>query len=136
MVGEMNLNVLLSTMTGTLVDGIFVFATSKNGFPLKGIKPTMIFEEAEGTTCILRKEEADTAQIPYEFPCRMITLEVHSSLEAVGFIARIATELAKEGMGVNSVAGFFHDHIFIADGREEDALRVLGKIAAAAKVEN
>jgi hypothetical protein len=61
----------------------------------------------------------------YEFPCRMITLNIHSSLEAVGFMARIATELAKHGMGVNPVSGFFHDHLFVPDGREQDAMAVL-----------
>ena len=59
----------------------------------------------------------------------MITLSVHSSLEAVGFIARIATELANQGMGVNPVAGFYHDHLFVPDGREQDALEILAKIA-------
>jgi len=60
----------------------------------------------------------------------MITLDVHSALEAVGFIAVIATELAKAGMGVNPVAGFYHDHIFVPEGREGDALRILARIAA------
>ena len=71
----------------------------------------------------------EEAGITYEFPCRMITLEVHSSLEAVGFIARIATALANEGMGVNPVAGFYHDHLFVPVGREQDALDVLSRLA-------
>jgi hypothetical protein len=62
----------------------------------------------------------------------MITLNVHSSLAAVGFIARIATELAKHDMGVNPVSGFFHDHLFVPDGREQDALHILGQIAQSA----
>jgi hypothetical protein len=61
----------------------------------------------------------------------MITLNVHSSLEAVGFIARVATELAKHGMGVNPVSGFYHDHLFVPEGRERDALEILGRLAAA-----
>jgi len=59
----------------------------------------------------------------------MITLNIHSSLDAVGFMARIATELAKHDMGVNPVSGFYHDHLFVPDGREEDALRVLSAMA-------
>ena len=58
----------------------------------------------------------------------MITLSVHSALDAVGFIARVSTALAKENMGVNPVAGFYHDHLFVPDGRQEDALRVLHRL--------
>lgn len=130
MAGEKNLTVLLSSMTGALVEGVFVFVTLKDMSLPANIKPKMMFEEAEGTTYILRKEDAEAAKIPFEFPSRMITLEIHSSLDAVGFMARIATDLAKENMGVNPVAAFYHDHIFIPDGREEDALRVLKEIAA------
>jgi hypothetical protein len=36
-------------------------------------------------------------------------------------------------MGVNPVAGFFHDHLFIPEGREEDALSLLREKALAAK---
>lgn len=133
MVGETNLTVLLSTMTGALVEGVFVFATLKDSSLPSHIKPKMIFEEAEGTTYILHKEDAEASDIPFEFPSRMITLEIHSSLEAVGFMARIATELAKEDMGVNPVSAFFHDHIFIPEGREIDALRVLKRISFDAK---
>jgi uncharacterized protein len=40
----------------------------------------------------------------------MITPNVHSSLEAVGFIfARVASKLAERGIGANPVSGFFHD---------------------------
>ena len=72
------------------------------------------------------REEAEKHGIAHEFPCRMITLDVHSSLEAVGFIARIATELARRGMGVNPVAGFHHDHLFVPEGREGEAMASAG----------
>lgn len=129
MVGESNLTVLLSSMTATLVDGIYVFMTLKDQPLPTTIKPRMMFEEAEGTTYILRKEEAENARLDYEFPSRMITLEIHSSLDAVGFIARIATELAKAEMGVNPVSGYFHDHLFVPDGRHTEALQILEQLS-------
>ena len=89
----------------------------------------MMFQEAEGTTLILLKSEAEEFNLPYEFPCRMITLNIHSSLEAVGFMAKIATELAKHDMGVNPVSGFYHDHLFVPDGRQNDAMNILKKMA-------
>nr|WP_255536405.1 ACT domain-containing protein [Pacificimonas pallii] len=60
----------------------------------------------------------------------MITLNVHSSLAAVGFLARITTALAKAGIGVNPVSGFHHDHLFVPDGRERDAMAVLAQVSA------
>ena len=129
MSGEMDLNVLLQSLSADLVEGTFVFATLKGGDIPAGLSPRMIFQEAEGTTLILLKSEAETHALPYEFPCRMITLNVHSALEAVGFIARIATELAKHGMGVNPVAGFYHDHLFVPEGRELEAMEILAGIA-------
>lgn len=112
MSGETSLSELLRTLSATLADGVHVFATVPDGSAPKDIDARMVFREAEGTTLILLREEAEAHGLNYAFPCRMITLEVHSSLEAVGFIARIATELAAHGMGVNPVAGFYHDHLF------------------------
>jgi hypothetical protein len=123
--GELNTRVLLGTMSARLHDSVFVFCTLPNRNPPAGLKPVMVFEEAEGTTLILGEAEAKSHGLPCEFRCRMITLDVHSSLEAVGFIARVASALAEKGMGVNPVSGYFHDHLFVPSGREEDALRVL-----------
>ena len=129
MAGEANLHILLSSMTATLVDGIYVFSTlNDHQLPTK-VKPRMMFEEDEGTTYILRKEEAEDAGLDYEFPSRMITLNIHSSLDAVGFIARIATELAKADMGVNPISGYFHDHLFVPDGRHAEALQILEQLS-------
>lgn len=131
MSGETNLETLMKSLTAVLVDGIYVFVTLPMGQSVPNLRPRMIFEEAEGTTLILLKSQAEQHALLYEFPCRMITLNVHSSLEAVGFIARIASELAKQDMGVNPVSGFFHDHLFVPDGREEDALSILKTLGSA-----
>ena len=129
MSGELNLQALFETLQATLVDGVYVFITLPKDNVPANIKPRMRFEEAEGTTLIMLKSEAEAAKLAYEFPCRMITLDVHSSLEAVGFIAHIATQLAKHDMGVNPVSGFYHDHLFVPEGREQDALKILKQIA-------
>jgi hypothetical protein len=129
MSGELNLQALFKSLTAILIGGVYVFITlSKDQVP-DGITPRMQFEEAEGTTLIMLQSEAEALGLEYEFPCRMITLDVHSSLEAVGFIAYIATQLAKHDMGVNPVSGFYHDHLFVPNGREQDALDILKQIA-------
>ena len=129
MSGELNLEKLISTMTAVQAEGLYVFVTLKDRAVPPDLKPRMVFQEAEGTTLIVLKEEAEAHGLDHEFPCRMITLNVHSSLEAVGFIARVATELARHGMGVNPVSGFYHDHLFVPDGREADALAIVAQLA-------
>lgn len=132
MAGEMDLKTLLRSLTATLVEDVFVFVTVAPQDVPQGLRPRMMFHEAEGVTLIVTQQDAAMHRLAYEFPCRMITLNVHSALDAVGFIAHIATELAKQGMGVNPVAGFYHDHLFVPLGREQDALDVLARIAAEA----
>lgn len=127
--GETDLGTLLGAMSAKLVDGVFVFATLGAEDVPAGLVPRMLFREAEGTTLILLREEAEAFGLAYEFPSRMITLNIHSSLEAVGFIAHIASVLARHEMGVNPVSAFYHDHLFVPEDRAEDAMRVLAQIA-------
>lgn len=129
MTGETDLDALLRGMSARLWDDVFVFATVGADAVPQGLVPRMQFAEAEGTTLILTLAEAENAGLPYQFPCRMITLEIHSSLEAVGFMARIASALAEKGMGVNPVAGFYHDHLFVPEDRAADAMIVLDRLA-------
>ncbi len=126
---ETNLDRLIAGMAPTMTPEVYVFATSMTAPDIPAI---MRFEEAEGITLIVTRAAADAAGISYEFPCRMITLNVHSSLEAVGFMAVIAARLAAEGIGVNPVAGFFHDHIFVPEDRAKDAMRALTALASGA----
>ena len=132
MAGETDLGTLLRSMSATLAPGTYVFATVPGGAVPPGLSPRMIFREAEGTTLILLRDEAAARGLKAEFACRMITLNVHSALDAVGFIARIATELAAAGMGVNPVAGFYHDHLFVPEDRAEEAMEILRRLAAQA----
>ncbi|WP_299670874.1 ACT domain-containing protein [uncultured Roseobacter sp.] len=131
MSGETNLDTLIAAMSADLAEGLYVFATVEGDHDLSGVAPRMAFKEAEGMTYILLKSEADALGLTYEFPCRMITLNIHSSLEAVGFMARIATELAKHNMGVNPVSAFFHDHLFVPDGRADEAMKILDELSKA-----
>ena len=51
---------------------------------LEGVK--MIFKEQEATTVILPLDVAKAHGLEYTFPSKLITLNIHSSLEAVGFM--------------------------------------------------
>ena len=56
---------------------------------------------------------------------KRIILEVHSSLEAVGLTASVASALAEAGISANVVAAYYHDHIFVPKASADRALAVL-----------
>ncbi|KAK2592598.1 hypothetical protein QQS21_009705 [Conoideocrella luteorostrata] len=126
--GETSLAKLLATLT-TVHPTTFVFATLKSESDLPPLSEIQLFfKESEGATVITSLEYAQTNKLDYFFPSKMITLNVTSSLEAVGFMAVIATKLATKGMGVNPVSGFYHDHLFVPLGREDEAMQTLTEL--------
>lgn len=129
MIGMYDLKSLLAGMSPVLDPSHYVFVTLPDREIPGGIVPRMIMQEAEGTTLIITRYEAEAAGLDAVFDCRMITLEVHSALDAVGFLARITTRLADLGMGVNPVAGYFHDHLFVPADRADDAMTALREMA-------
>ena len=126
MSGEMNLSELLKTMNPIVCDGIYVFCSlSQPVFESSRIQPKMQFFEDEGVTVIILKEEAITLGVEFSAPSRMITLTVHSSLDAIGFLAEITTRLAREKISVNVVSAFYHDHLFVPVNHADRALEIL-----------
>lgn len=111
---------------------LYVFATVPEDAVPAGLRPRMLLREEEGVTLVLPRAEAEALGLAHGFPCRRITLAVHSALDAVGFLARIATALAARGLPVNPVAGVFHDHLFVPDGCEREAMAVLHELARTA----
>jgi hypothetical protein len=72
-------------MKPELRDGLFVFCTIANETEIPAtISPLLMFREREGTTLVVRREEAETAGLHYQFASCLITLSVRSSLDAVG----------------------------------------------------
>jgi hypothetical protein len=130
MAGETDLKKLLATMTPELRPGIHVFATLPPDAPVPdNLEPVMLFREREGTTVIALEERTKAIGLETVFRCRMVTLNIHSSLEAVGFLAAITTRLAAAGMGVNPVSAFYHDHLFVPADRAEEAMKLLVDLA-------
>ncbi|HEX2527180.1 MAG TPA: ACT domain-containing protein [Geminicoccus sp.] len=95
MTGETDLPTLIRSMQPVLRPGVFVFATLPLGkLPDDILSPVMVFQEEEGTTLVVDQASAQAAGLSGIFPCRMITLNIHSSLEAVGFLAAVTARLA------------------------------------------
>ena len=78
------------------------------------------------------RASADSNAVQYSNVWRIITLTVHSDLETVGFLSTITGELAKNGIGVNVVSAYYHDHLFVRVEKAEAALKVLKQIEAKA----
>jgi len=126
MAGEENLKVLLKTMSPQLESEEYVFITLEGNYEdHKNLKPIGSFLEKEGLTFIITKTNADENNLKYEQVFKEITLEVHSSLNAVGLTAAVANKLAEQNISANVVAAFYHDHIFVQTRLALKALKAL-----------
>jgi uncharacterized protein len=123
MAGERDLERLLATMEPELQPGRYVFTTVAE-VPVD-CDAVVLVREAEGTTLVLEQEEADRLGLPYEYVAAMISLRVHSALDAVGLTAAVAAALAEAGMSCNVVAGYYHDHLFVPYERGAEAVELL-----------
>lgn len=130
MSGETDLGRMLEQLSPVLVSGTFVFCTVKGQYSdYAELSPRGSFVEEEGLTLILDQPTADAAGIAYETVMRMITLSIHSSLDAVGLTAAVSAKLTEHEISANVVAAFYHDHIFVQADKAELAVSVLSSLA-------
>lgn len=131
MSGEKNLTKLIASMRPILTENEYIFGTLKtHSFErLALLNPICTFQEKEGLTVVVQKEKADEYKIPYSGVFRCITLNVHSSLEAVGLTAAVSTKLTQSHISANVIAAYYHDHIFIDTKDAEKALLKLNELA-------
>ena len=78
---------------------------------------------------LIREAEGITVVKPGRGWAR-ITLQVHSSLAAVGLTARVAAMLAERGIAANVIAGFHHDHVFVPWDRRDETISALRALSA------
>ncbi len=128
MTEQTDLEILLASMQPELRPGSIVYCTTDRALE-QGVDPLAMITESEGTTYVLRQEDADRLDLPYEFVGAWITLRVHSALDAVGLTAAVSTALASAGIACNVLAGSFHDHLIVPADRATDALEVLTWLA-------
>jgi len=124
-----NLTSLLKNLSPKLNEGDYVYITvsSTDAIP----KEQIVFElnETEGKTVILPRITADNLDLPYTYVARWITLQVYSSLEAVGLTAAVSTALSTHEIPCNIVAGYHHDHLFIDKNLAAQAMELLWELA-------
>lgn len=101
------------TVADELPQGCTIFATVR---------------EPEGLTLVLEQAEADWLGLAYDYVAAIITLTVHSSLQAVGLTAAVSQALTAAGISCNVTAGAFHDHLLVPWDRRADALAALQEL--------
>lgn len=89
------------------------------------LNPISVFQEGEGVTLVIDRKTAGDNGIRYDSVFRLISLHVHSSLDAVGLTAAFSTALGNAGISANVVAAYYHDHIFVPADKAEEAMNVL-----------
>jgi hypothetical protein len=138
MAAIVDINELLLAMSPKLQPDEYVFCTLPKGQALYGdylhLTPLASFNEAEGLTLILTQKMADKAKLLYEGVFKQITLTVHSSLDAVGLTAAVATQLAKHDISANVVAAYYHDHIFVQTNNAQRAMTALAELSSPCKI--
>lgn len=129
MTAEKDLHTLLATMRPELREGEFVYVLWPHGKPLAGAIEAAV-REAEGLTVVLPRVEADRLGLSYDFVGTWITLQVHSSLEAVGLTAAVSAALTEAKISCNVLAGFHHDHLLVPVADGDRALEALHELVA------
>ena len=131
MVGETDLHELLSSMSPALDEHDYVFLTFENARygSHPELEPLASFLESEGLTLVVRRAKAVEHAFTFETVYKHITLEVHSSLDAVGLTAAFSEKLTKHGISANVIAGYFHDHIFVNNDDAERAIDALNEFS-------
>jgi len=132
MSGESNLETLLASMSPVMLDGKYVFCSFTDAAygDHANLQPIASIVETEGLTLVIPKLSADVNNIPYEGVFKGITLQVHSSLEAVGLTSAFSTKLTEHGISANVIAGYFHDHIFVQNDYAKKALDALKEFSS------
>ena len=130
MSGETELKRLLQSMQPQLLADDYVFISIENARygELSELKPKAMFMESEGMTLVVPETLALQHGYYYESVFQCITLQIHSSLDAVGLTAAFATQLAGCGLSANVIAGFYHDHIFVQKNQAKIAVEALNAL--------
>jgi hypothetical protein len=135
MSGETDLNKLIGSMQPVMSELEYVFASlgKDSSVSVDELAPLGTFYEKEGLTVIVSKTNADVSGLSYEGVFKCITLNVHSSLDAVGLTAAVSTALTAQNISANVGAAYYHDHIFVPIAKANQALVCLQKLATDCK---
>ena len=127
MSGIKDLDILLSNMEPVLDKRDFVFCS----FPtfdwdkMRELNPVGFFNEKECMNLNIFQKDAIGKDMDCQSVYRLITLNVHSSLDAVGLTAAFSAKLTEKNISANVIAAYYHDHIFVPKEKAEQALNAI-----------
>ena len=119
MVGERDLDRLLEGLSPELNGRRFAFISTDRTQLADG--DFALIRESQGVTAICERDDGEWA---------LVSLGVHSSLDAVGLTAALSDGLARAGISANIVAGFHHDHIFVPWDARREALAAIQSLSS------
>lgn len=134
MPGETDLDKLLAAMRPVLREAPYVFCSiSQETYEALPRAPLGVFREAEGISIVVEERAAIAHGLSFDSTWACITLTVHSSLSAVGFLAVIAARLAGAGIGVNPISAYHHDHLFVPWAERWRAMDILSELGCGSR---
>ena len=122
------LNNLVCELAPRLNPGQFVFVTFDDEAKIRDVDIIGSIAETEGLSLIISQQDADQLGAEYQVVLSWITLDVRSSLQAVGLTALVAQALAEQEIACNVVAGNHHDHLFVPNSDAAAAMQILEQL--------
>ncbi|RIJ79042.1 ACT domain-containing protein [Nakamurella silvestris] len=129
--GEHDLALMLATLEPVLAAEPYVYCSVNwrwSDPQLIAADPLATVREPEGLTLILTQQRAVELGLEFRFPAALISLTVHSALDAVGLTAAFAEALAKVEISCNVLAGYHHDHILVPYEDRDTAMAALRRL--------
>jgi hypothetical protein len=123
--GERDLASILRSLTIERRPGVFAYVSVEQPSAELVSLAAAVVEESEGVTLVLPVDAARDAGLTPVFEGAWLTLEVHSSLDAVGLTAAVSNALAAAGIPCNVIAGAYHDHLLVPVARATEATNCL-----------
>lgn len=130
-VGETDLAAMLKTITVTVRPDTYVVVSLPLGqqAPRVGEDIAAVIMEDEGATVVTTLKQATHSGWDHHFVASWLTIQIHSSLEAVGLTAAFSRQLGRAAIPCNVIAGFYHDHILVPVDKTDAAVEVIESLS-------
>ncbi len=131
MSGKTDLRAMLQSISVSVRPDRYTVLTIRNDeqTPSLGHGVAAVIEESEGITVVATLDRARREGWPEDFVAAWLTIDVRSSLEAVGLTAAFSRALGRAGIACNIIAAFHHDHILVPHDKSEAAVEVIEALA-------